>query len=136
MEIEKEKGQKIITDTPTSEDKEWNDLNERLAMLDAKHIETLRVLETAVNEHNRMYSQERCELVREITKREILGKGSAREEYMSELIDINEASKFLKYSKGSIYQLISKSKIPFKKVGNKVRFTREELTKWAKCTIM
>ncbi len=43
---------------------------------------------------------------------------------------IDEASKFLDISKGTLYQFTSARKIPFHKVGKKLLFFRHELIAW------
>ena len=52
-----------------------------------------------------------------------------------EILDINEASAFLKTSKGQIYQWVSNSKygignFPFQKAGKQLRFSKKKLIEW------
>ena len=47
-----------------------------------------------------------------------------------EIMDINDAVKFLSLSRNTIYGLTSKAKIPRYKKGGKLYFKRSELTEW------
>ncbi len=46
------------------------------------------------------------------------------------VIDISSAAKYLSLSKSTIYQLISKRRIPHYKQGKRVYFRKDELDKW------
>lgn len=48
----------------------------------------------------------------------------------TEFMDINEASKFLKLKKSTIYQLVFKRGIPFHKCTKKLLFKKSELIEW------
>lgn len=52
-----------------------------------------------------------------------------------EILDINEASAFLKTKKGQIYQWVSNSKhgfgnFPYQKAGKQLRFSKKKLIEW------
>lgn len=47
-----------------------------------------------------------------------------------EILTVKEAAAFLKLSVPTIYQLKAQGKIPFRKVGNSIRFSKNTLTKW------
>ena len=57
----------------------------------------------------------------------------------AEFMDINDASKFLKLKKTTIYQLVFKRGIPFYKCTKKLLFKKSELIDWVEkdkvCTI-
>lgn len=48
-----------------------------------------------------------------------------------EIMDVKEAAKFLRLSKQKIYQLKATDKsFPFHKVGESIRFIKDELREW------
>lgn len=47
-----------------------------------------------------------------------------------EFMDIEEASKFLKLKKSTIYQMVFKREIPFYKSTKKLLFKKNELVEW------
>lgn len=47
-----------------------------------------------------------------------------------EILTLEEASRFLKLSKSTVYNLAQKKKIPGHKVGRSWRFVRSYLIKW------
>jgi excisionase family DNA binding protein len=47
-----------------------------------------------------------------------------------EILTIEQAAKFLQLSKRSIYKLLREDKIPGRKILNKWRFEKENLTRW------
>jgi len=51
---------------------------------------------------------------------------------MDELLTISELSKKLKLSKGHIYKLVSKRKIPYIKIGSSLRFDSGDIERWLK----
>ena len=48
------------------------------------------------------------------------------------LLKIDEAAEYLSTTKGRLYQLVHKSKIPHVKIGRSLRFDIEELEKFIK----
>lgn len=46
------------------------------------------------------------------------------------LLNIKEASEFLRISEITLYKYVSKRSVPFIKVGRKVLFNLEDLEKW------
>ena len=51
---------------------------------------------------------------------------------LPDLIKIKEAETETGFKKGYIYELVSKKAIPFHKVGNSLRFSRNELRDWVR----
>ena len=47
-----------------------------------------------------------------------------------EFLDFKEAQAFLKFSRSKLRQLISDGGIPYNKVENRIRFSRNSLVKW------
>lgn len=47
-----------------------------------------------------------------------------------QFINLDEAGKFLKLAKATIYGLVSAGKIPYMKQGKKLYFSKQELTDW------
>ena len=54
------------------------------------------------------------------------------EEELPDIIKIAEAETETGFKKGYIYELVSKKAIPYHKVGNSLRFSRNELRAWIK----
>lgn len=48
-----------------------------------------------------------------------------------EIYTIDELSKYLKTSKGTLYWLTCKKRIPYFKVGKRLRFRKSTIDKWA-----
>ncbi|MCO4795415.1 MAG: helix-turn-helix domain-containing protein [Bacteriovoracaceae bacterium] len=55
---------------------------------------------------------------------------SPRTEEKPQIWDVEDLSRYLRCSKGHIYNLVSKEKIPFKKVGGLLRFIPLEIQNW------
>jgi len=60
---------------------------------------------------------------------------SYQEPRQDELLSVDQASILLHMSKGSVYQLVDKSKhglsdFPYRKAGTKLLFSRNEILKW------
>ena len=49
---------------------------------------------------------------------------------MKDVLTLEEAAKYLKIAKPTLYRLLEDGKIPAFKVGNQWRFTRELIDKW------
>ena len=49
---------------------------------------------------------------------------------MLKLVTVEELSRELAISEGSIYNMVHKQQIPFIKIGKRVRFDLEEIDKW------
>ena len=49
----------------------------------------------------------------------------------SDILTLDEISKYLKISKSTIYMLTSNSRIPHFKVGKQLRFRKSGIDKWA-----
>lgn len=49
-----------------------------------------------------------------------------------DIMEIDEASDFLGYKKATIYEYVSKRKIPFFKKNRKLYFSKTDLTEWIK----
>lgn len=49
-----------------------------------------------------------------------------------QLLTIQQAAEFLSLSVPTIYGLVSKSQLPVNKKGNRLYFTKQELTEWVK----
>jgi excisionase family DNA binding protein len=56
--------------------------------------------------------------------------GMPRVEVDEGYLTVKQAAEFLKIVTGSLYNLISKNKVPFHKSGKKVLFKKSELTAW------
>lgn len=52
------------------------------------------------------------------------------EHNQSQILNINQAAKFLNLAKPTVYALTSKKKVPFFKTGKKLYFKRSELLEW------
>lgn len=52
-----------------------------------------------------------------------------------ELLTIEELSRFLKFSRGTIYNKVHKREIPFCKVGGALRFDRATIVEWIEAKI-
>lgn len=50
--------------------------------------------------------------------------------FSDEILTLEEASRFLKLSKSTLYNLAQKNKIPSQKVGKSWRFVKAYLIKW------
>ena len=51
---------------------------------------------------------------------------------MERLIDIEELSRMLSIPVGSIYNLVSRRRIPFVKIGRRIRFDLGDISRWIK----
>jgi len=49
---------------------------------------------------------------------------------LDDFLTVRELSKWLRLSESHIYSLVSKKKIPFKKVGGKVLFDKQQIKNW------
>lgn len=49
-----------------------------------------------------------------------------------EFLTVDEAAELTRFSKGSIYNMVSKGKIPFIKQGGKLLFSSDQLIEWLK----
>ena len=49
----------------------------------------------------------------------------------TEILDLSDASKYLKISKNTVYYLTSKKRLPFFKVGRQLRFRKSAIDNWA-----
>lgn len=49
---------------------------------------------------------------------------------LDDLLTVRELGKWLRLSESHIYSLVSKKKIPYKKIGGKVLFDRQTITNW------
>lgn len=49
---------------------------------------------------------------------------------MDHLIDIEELSRLLSIPKGSLYNLVSQKRIPIVRIGRRLRFDTEDISKW------
>jgi predicted DNA-binding transcriptional regulator AlpA len=58
--------------------------------------------------------------------------GEAALEKKSKILDINEAAKFIKKSKYTVYTLCSRGRMPYFKRGNKLYFDENQLINWIK----
>lgn len=47
-----------------------------------------------------------------------------------ELLTVDEVTQLLKLSKGAVYQMIARREIPYLKIGRRIRFDKEEISKW------
>lgn len=52
------------------------------------------------------------------------------EEINTDFMNLKEAAQFLRVSTSVIYQLNARKKIPCRKIGRKIIFSRSELTAW------
>ena len=50
----------------------------------------------------------------------------------SPYMSADEISKYLQIPKATIYQYTMRKSIPFYKIGNRVRFTKDDIDKWVK----
>jgi excisionase family DNA binding protein len=60
------------------------------------------------------------------------GPGAILRRIMKSLYSVEEISQFLKLSKSSVYSLVQQGKIPFVKVGRRLRFEPEEVLSFFK----
>jgi len=51
---------------------------------------------------------------------------------MSELLGVTELAEYLKVNKQTIYNWVNKKEIPFTKIGDLLRFDKEEIDRWLK----
>ena len=72
---------------------------------------------------------EYIELNRELLSENKISSNAPTEEF-PEIMNIDQASAFLKMAKQSIYMMTSKRDIPFIKRGKRVVFRKTELLKW------
>ena len=49
---------------------------------------------------------------------------------MKRLVDIAELSRILSIPTGSLYNLVSQRRIPFVKIGHRLRFDIEDISRW------
>jgi len=48
------------------------------------------------------------------------------------LVNVEELSRILSISVGSIYNLVSRRRIPFVKIGRRIRFDLGDISRWVK----
>lgn len=49
-----------------------------------------------------------------------------------QFVDVKQLSAYLSVSKGLIYRLVSTNEIPYKRVGNRIIFNKNEIKNWLK----
>lgn len=59
-------------------------------------------------------------------------KVSASTEHVDQFLTIDQACALLKLKRPTIYGLVNDRKIPFMKQGNRLHFSKDELTAWLK----
>ena len=83
-------------------------------------------METIMNNPFEQLHESIEELKEVIAKQQMIFHKSNQKEFFS----FEEARAFLGVTKGTLYQYVSKRKIPYSKKFNKLYFSREELVKW------
>jgi excisionase family DNA binding protein len=54
---------------------------------------------------------------------------------LSFFLDANEAAEFLRVTKKTIYDWVHRNKVPYRKHGRKLVFSRDELIQWSDTTL-
>lgn len=64
--------------------------------------------------------------------RALKGRNQTNNEFSPELFDVNEVSEILKVPKTWLYGNVSSKKIPYRKIGSRLRFTKDDINQMVK----